>query len=40
MHVDDLNYSQKQRIAYIDFKLLFSGMYVGLVASKNQEQLV
>ena len=25
MNVDDLNYSQKQRLAYIDFKLLFSG---------------
>lgn len=25
MNIDDLNYSQKQRLAYIDFKLLFSG---------------
>ncbi|NQY88697.1 MAG: WYL domain-containing protein [Colwellia sp.] len=25
MNVEDLNYSQKQRLAYIDFKLLFTG---------------
>jgi len=25
MNIDNLNYSQKQRLAYIDFKLLFSG---------------
>lgn len=26
MNIDQLNYSQKQRLAYIDFKLLFSGL--------------